>query len=278
MDGSIVLGDGRRKRLLDPQIRLRTVIVPPGRPIHMIDDHRRAVLFDRDDRSLEAAIRGRRHRRPAGAEAWSPLVVDRVGGVHPHLGQDAHAAGLWLLLQPLVVLDPGGGPVGRALTPGSGGMWMERANRPRIVTSGTDVKRYLAGSMSWRNGELVVTQGDKRNAELFVAHLVQLRHHSRHRRIHVICDNARFHTIAGSKVVRAYLAKHGDRIVCTTYRLTRPRPTRSSGSGGISASRSRGITSATASRNWKLTIAWLDEHGRFKIDGLMYQRLKQAVT
>jgi hypothetical protein len=26
----------------------------------------------------------------------------------------------------------------------------------------------------------------------------------------------------------------------------------------------------------KLTIAWLGEHGRFKIEGVMYQRLKAA--
>jgi hypothetical protein len=27
-----------------------------------------------------------------------------------------------------------------------------------------------------------------------------------------------------------------------------------------------------------LTMAWLDEHGRFKIEGRMYQRLKRAIT
>jgi hypothetical protein len=26
------------------------------------------------------------------------------------------------------------------------------------------------------------------------------------------------------------------------------------------------------------TMAWLDEHGRFKIEGRIYQRLKQAIT
>jgi len=28
----------------------------------------------------------------------------------------------------------------------------------------------------------------------------------------------------------------------------------------------------------KLTMAWLDEHGAFKIEGRMYQRLKEAIT
>jgi transposase len=68
--------------------------------------------------------------------------------------------------------------------------------------------------MSWRTGELVVTRGARRNAQLFVGHLEELRVRFRHYRvIHVICDNARFHTIVGSRLVRTYLAEHGDRIV-----------------------------------------------------------------
>ena len=79
-----------------------------------------------------------------------------------------------------------------------------------MMTPGTNVKRYLAGSMSWRSGELVVTQGTRRNAELFVRHLEDLRVRFRRCRIiHVICDNARFHTSEGSRLVRAYLQEHG---------------------------------------------------------------------
>jgi putative transposase len=95
-----------------------------------------------------------------------------------------------------------------------GCMWMGRGRQARVVTPGTNVKRYLSGSMSWRSGELVVTEGTRRNAELFVRHLDDLRCRFRHcRRIHVVCDNARFHTAAGSRLVRRYLAEHGDRVV-----------------------------------------------------------------
>ncbi len=61
------------------------------------------------------------------------------------------------------------------LNPDIGCAWMERGKRARVVTPGTNVKRYLAGSMSWRSGELVVTHGDRRNPDLFVAHLEDLR-------------------------------------------------------------------------------------------------------
>ncbi|HSH93721.1 MAG TPA: transposase [Roseimicrobium sp.] len=69
--------------------------------------------------------------------------------------------------------------------------------------------------MSVFNGRRVgVTWGTHRNAELFVAHLDDLRRTFRpYRVMHVICDNASFHTIKGSKVVREYLAWWGERIV-----------------------------------------------------------------
>jgi transposase len=58
------------------------------------------------------------------------------------------------------------------------------------------VKQHLAG---------------RRNAELFVAHLNNLRCRLRsYRRIHVICDNARFHDC---RAVRDYLQQWGDRVV-----------------------------------------------------------------
>jgi len=100
------------------------------------------------------------------------------------------------------------------LNPDIGCCWMPRGQQAQVVTPGNNVKRYLAGSMSWRTGELVVTEGTRRNAELFVRHLDDLRRaFRRYRVIHVICDSARFHTVAGSRLVRQYLSEHGDRIV-----------------------------------------------------------------
>ena len=164
------------------------------------------------------------------------------------------------------------------LNPEIGCMWMERGKQAQIVTPGTNVKRYLAGSMSWRTGELVVTEGDKRNAELFVTHLEQLRHHFHQRRIHVICDNARFHTIQGSKVVRAYLAKHGDRIVLHYLPAYSPQTNPIERVWWhLRDEITRNHRCDCIEELVKLTMAWLDEHGRFKIEGRMYQRLKEAI-
>ncbi|MFQ5705627.1 MAG: IS630 family transposase [Gemmatimonadales bacterium] len=81
--------------------------------------------------------------------------------------------------------------------PKIGSMWMIRGQQAEIPTPGTNEKRYLAGSLNWRTGDLIMTEGflgEGRNSVLFVRHLDDLRHHlRRYRKIHVICDNARFH-------------------------------------------------------------------------------------
>jgi len=96
--------------------------------------------------------------------------------------------------------------------PKIGSMWMRRGQQAEVVTPGNNVKRYLAGSLHWRTGKLLVSSpGTQRNAELFVRHLDDLRRRLRcYRCIHVICDNAKFHDCAK---VRRFLACWGDRIV-----------------------------------------------------------------
>jgi putative transposase len=98
--------------------------------------------------------------------------------------------------------------------PKIGSMWMWRGSQAEVVTPGTNEKRYLAGSLSWRSGELILTEGrphQGRNTELFLAHLDELRRRLRcYRVIHVICDNAKPHQ---AKRVREYLAKHRGRVV-----------------------------------------------------------------
>ena len=137
------------------------------------------------------------------------------------------------------------------LNPEIGCMWMPRGERAEVVTPGTNVKRYMAGSISWRTGELVETLGDRRDAALFVRHLDELRRRfRRYRVIHVVCDNARFHTPEGSKLVRAYLRSGATGSSCTTCPRTRPSTTRSSGCGGTCGSRSPATTGAKTSRNW----------------------------
>ena len=90
-------------------------------------------------------------------------------------------------------------------------MWMRCGQQANVVTPGNNVKRYLAGSLHWRTGKLLVSSpGTNRNAQLFVAHLDDVRRRLRgYRCIHVICDNAKFHDC---RLVQAYLARWGHRI------------------------------------------------------------------
>ncbi len=164
------------------------------------------------------------------------------------------------------------------LNPDIGCMWMERGRQAEVVTPGTNVKRYLSGSMSWRTGELVVTEGARRNAELFVRHLDDLRRaFRRYRVIHVICDNAAFHTPRGSRLVRQYLAEHGDRVVLHYLPAYSPKDN--------PVERVWWHLHEEVTRNHRcgdvgelvdLTLAWLDERGPFKIEGRMYERLRAA--
>ena len=99
--------------------------------------------------------------------------------------------------------------------PKIGSMWMLRGQQAQVVTPGTNTKRYLAGSMNWRTGHVIRSQpGKSRNADLFLAHLDELRRRfRRYHRIHVICDNAIFHKPERCKKVQEYLAEWGHRIV-----------------------------------------------------------------
>jgi len=163
------------------------------------------------------------------------------------------------------------------LNPDIGCMWMAKGQQAQVVTPGTNVKRYLAGSMSWRSGELIVTQGTRRNAELFVRHLDDLRRRFRHKKVHVICDNARFHTIKGSRLVRQFLAEHGDRIVLHYLPAYSPQDNPIERVWWhLHEQITRNHRCACIEELIDLTMAWLDEHGAFKVEGAIYERLKAA--
>jgi transposase len=103
------------------------------------------------------------------------------------------------------------------LNPKVGCMWMRRGQQAAVETPGTNEKRYLAGSIHWRTGRIILTEGkpkEGRSAALFCRHLDDLRRAFRHYKvIHVICDNANFHKPDKSKAVRAYLAEWSGRVV-----------------------------------------------------------------
>jgi transposase len=103
------------------------------------------------------------------------------------------------------------------LNPKVGCQWMLRGQQAAVETPGTNQKRYLAGSIHWRTGRVILTESrprEGRGAALFCRHLDDLRRAFRHYRVvHVICDNAGFHKPDKSKVVRAYLAEWSGRVV-----------------------------------------------------------------
>jgi transposase len=103
------------------------------------------------------------------------------------------------------------------LNPKVGCMWMRRGQQATVETPGTNEKRYLAGSIHWRTGRVILTDGlpkEGRSAALFLRHLDDLRRAlRRYKVIHVICDNAGFHKPDKSKAVKAYLAEWSGRVV-----------------------------------------------------------------
>jgi transposase len=98
--------------------------------------------------------------------------------------------------------------------PKIGAMWMRRGRQARVLTPGTNEKRYLSGSLNWRTGALLLTEGlpkEGRSAALFLRHLEDLRRRLlRYRKIHVICDNARSPT---SQAVQKDLHRWNHRLV-----------------------------------------------------------------
>ncbi len=165
------------------------------------------------------------------------------------------------------------------LNPDIGCMWAVKGQQAQVVTPGTNVKRYLAGSMSWRTGELIVTEGTRRNAELFVRHLHELRRRfARFKKGHVVCDNARFHTARGSKLVRQFLEQWGDKVVLHYLPAYSPNDN--------PVERVWWHLHEEVTRNHrckdihelvKLTLDWVEDRRRFKVQGRMYQRLKERL-
>jgi transposase len=98
------------------------------------------------------------------------------------------------------------------LNPKIGACWMPVGEQAEVVTPGNNVKRHVAGSLVWRTGTLLVSAPAKRrNAQMFIAHLDDLRRRLRcFKKIHVICDNAPFHDC---RKVANYLQRWGHRIV-----------------------------------------------------------------
>jgi transposase len=103
------------------------------------------------------------------------------------------------------------------LNPKVGCAWMRKGEQAAVETPGTNEKRYLAGSIHWRTGRVVLTEGlpkEGRSAALFCRHLDDLRRaFRRYKVIHVVCDNARTHKPDKARAVEEYQARWGHRVV-----------------------------------------------------------------
>jgi transposase len=96
------------------------------------------------------------------------------------------------------------------LNPKIGLDWMVRGQQKTVETPGKNVKRYLAGALDARTGQLLWVEGERKTSALFITLLTRLQQSYAHATvIHVILDNYRIHD---SKIVQAALRGFGDRI------------------------------------------------------------------
>jgi hypothetical protein len=97
--------------------------------------------------------------------------------------------------------------------PKIGRMWTLKGRQATVQTPGTNKKSHLSGSIHWRTGQVWVTEvapKQGRDGALFIKHLEDPRRRlRRYKKIHVICDNAGFHT---SHQVIQHLWGHEGRI------------------------------------------------------------------
>jgi transposase len=96
------------------------------------------------------------------------------------------------------------------LNPKIGLDWMGRGQQKEVQTPGQNVKRYLAGALDARTGQVHWVEGQRKTSALFLALLDRLRGvYAQAAVIHVILDNYRIHD---SKIVQAALHHWGSRI------------------------------------------------------------------
>jgi len=81
------------------------------------------------------------------------------------------------------------------LNPKLGPDWMLAGTQKLVVTPGVNKKRYLAGALHARTGEVLWVSGEKKNSNLFISLLLKLRRlHPKAKRIHLIVDNFCIHS------------------------------------------------------------------------------------
>ncbi len=96
------------------------------------------------------------------------------------------------------------------LNPKIGLDWMGHGQQKDVLTPGKNVKRYLAGAMDTKTGQLTWVEAEKKNSMLFILLLHELRKaYPRAKVIHIILDNYKIHS---SEITQAVIASFDGRI------------------------------------------------------------------
>ena len=96
------------------------------------------------------------------------------------------------------------------LNPKIGLDWMPKGLQREAVTPGKNRKAYLAGALDSRTGRLIVVEGDRKTARLFIDLLEEvLRRYPTARLLHFVLDNYGIHH---SRLVKAWLRDRGQRV------------------------------------------------------------------
>jgi putative transposase len=94
--------------------------------------------------------------------------------------------------------------------PRVGFAWMRKGEQRRLPTPGTDRKSWISGALNFSTGRFHWVMGERKNDELFLKLLKELRRIYRcHRSLHLAIDNDSSHT---SRRVEDYVKASGGRL------------------------------------------------------------------
>ena len=94
------------------------------------------------------------------------------------------------------------------LNPKIGPDYMLSGTQKTVLTPGKNEKRYLAGALNARTGQLTFVEADRKNSDLFIRQLWQLARdeYPWAHRIHIILDNYKIHSSQRTKMALGALA------------------------------------------------------------------------
>ena len=172
------------------ELLVQTMVRETGVRIHVATMSRALVLVE--------ARRGR--PRPTVRCPWSPAwKTRRINAIRQMLASLPRGA--------VAIYED---EVDIHLNPKIGWDWMVRGQQKEVVTPGQNVKRYLAGALDPRTGQVLWVEGKRKNSALFIALLNHLlTTYLSATVIHVVLDNYRIHD---SKLVHAALASYAGHV------------------------------------------------------------------